>query len=479
MSDCMDFNCAPAGTCVEGPCFSGECWGPSCDSGFASASYSSSFSDSSVSRTSATLDMNTGSIYGSAATDNLSRGSMESHKSASDLVQDGTFVQSNKAPRADQAERTAGEQPKIIVTNDNTVTPDYIVRQDGKVEVVGNPDSGDKAHGVYRVQVEQGANQQVTENLVNYLNDRIHAKEPSASAQLLADPGLVSEETSRRFSAPAPAPDSPTNPEDPQNQPQDEPPPDDGGCNPGGGCPGGGDCPSDTSPPEDNPTPSDNPTPPENQPAPESFAPQMPMDNILDAARLNSWDNNTAGALGAYEVNMGNWFSSWLDAEMLEELGHPPDFKKLAKVLAKAKNNPKFKEAMDSRLNNMREQGDTAGADKINDLFNKLTDPKETAFQENFGVFLNSQRAGQPESRNATGEEMATFMDKDMQRAIASSRIADIAHQAGIKVKDLPADVASKLALAGALGHVPNEKEMTDYAQYVTAIQSKYRSPKG
>lgn len=478
MSDCMDFNCAPAATCSEGVCFSNECWGPSCcDAGFSSASFATACSDNSVSRTSATLDMNTTSLYGSAATDNLSRGTMDSHKSASDLVQEGTFVQSNKAPRADQTERTAGEQPKIIVTNDNTVTPDYIVRQDGKVEVVGNPDAGDKAHGVYRVQVEPGANQQTTENLVNYLNDRIHAKEASAAPQLLADPGLVSEETSRKFNS-APAPDSQNNPQD--QPPQDSPPPDDGGSCPGGGCPGGGgggDCPSDTSPPQDNPTPSDNTTPPENnQPAPESFAPQLPMDNILDAARLNSWDNNTAGALGAYEVNMSNWFSSWLDADMLEELGHPPDFKKLGKVLAKAKNNPKFKEAMDSRLNNMREQGDNAGADKINDLFNKLTDPKETAFQENFGVFLNSQ---QPGGRNATGEEMASFMDKDMQRAIASSRISDIAHQAGIKVKDLPADTASKLALAGALGHVPNEKEMTDYAQYVQAIQSKYKAPKG
>lgn len=471
MSDCCDFGggqsvCIDGGGGGGGTCFSGECWGPSCYSVSSSSSFDSGISRSSSS--SSSLEMGTSNLYASstAGESSISRAAtIDSRKSVTDLVQEGTFIQSNKTPRLDQNERAAGEPPKIMVSNESAVTPDYIVRQDGKVEVIGNPESGDKAHGVYRVQVEPGADQKVTDDLVKYLNDRIHQKEPSASVSLDAAPGLVSEDTQKLFTVAPPKNEEQPNPEEP-------PPEDTPDSSPS--CPGGGDGPgpSDTSPPEDSPsdTPPDaNPIPPD---AP--LTPKGPMDDILDAARLNSWDNNTIGALGAYEINMTNWFSSWLDDEALAELGNPPDFKKLGKALAKMKNNPKAKEAMDARLNNMREQGDTAGADRIQNLFNKLTDPTQGTFQENFGVFMNSQRPG---GRNATGEEMATFMDKDMQKAIASSRISDIAHQANVKVKDLPGDQAAKLALAGALGHIPTDKEMSDYNQYVQAIRGRYKQP--
>ena len=477
MSDCCDFGggqsvCIEGGGGGGGACFSGECWGPSCYSSFSSpASFDSGITRAS---SSSSLDMGTGNLYASSSagesTIARSTAPIDARKSVSDLVQEGTFVQSNKTPRLDQNERQAGEPPKVIVSTDATVTPDYIVRQDGKVEVIGNPDAGDKAHGVYRVQVEQGADPKVTDNLLNYLNDRIHAKEPSAQVSLDAAPGLVSEDTAKRFNVSKPQ-DNPDKPNPDEEQPPEDSPPDDSPSCPS--CPGGGDGPgpSDDSPPEDpsDNQPDANPIPPE---AP--VAPKGPMDDILDAARLNSWDNNTLGALGAYEVNMTNWFSSWLDAESLAELGDPPDYRKLAKALAKARSNPKTKAAMDERLNNMREQGDSAGADKIATLFNKLSDPSQGTFQENFGVFMNSQKPG---GRNATGEEMATFMDKDMQKAIASSRISDIAHQANVKVKDMPGEGAAKLALAGALGHIPTEQEMSAYSQYLQAVQSKYKQP--
>lgn len=469
MSDCMEFSCAPS-VCSEGSCFSAECWTPSCCSTVSMASCSDY---SSACRTSASLDLGTSNLYSSsAASDAYRASSFDSHKSTSQLVQDGAFVQSNLAPRLDQTERVAGEQPKIIVTKDASVTPDYIVRQDGKVEVVGNPDAGDKPHGVYRVQVEPGADQQATDKLVKYLNDRIHQKEPAADVSLNADPGLVSDETARSFKvAPIDKKDEPPAPDTPQDNPEDNPQDDSSPCNPGGG-----DCPnSPNNPSDDSPSPQD--TPPDNTP-PSDTSPQMPagpMDGLLDAARLNTWDNNTLGQLGAYEISPAGWFSSWLDDDMMEELGHPPNFKLLGKVLAKHKNDPKFKNAMAARLGNMREQGDTKGADKIEGVFNRLSDEKESTFAENFGIFLNSQRPG---GRNATGEEMANFFDKDMQKAIASSRMADIAHDAHLKVKDLPPDQAAKMALAGALGHVPSEKEMSDYNKYVQAVASKYKPAK-
>ncbi len=466
MSDCMDFgSCGPSISCSEGACFS-ECWGPSCGDSYVSYVSSSSDYSSFSSSSSSSLDMNTSNLYSSSqVAEPIARGAIDSSKSVSALVQDGTFIQSNKAPRLDQSERSAGESPKVIVTNDASVTPDYIVRQDGKVEVVGNPESGDKAHGVYRVQVEPGADQKTTDDLVKYINDRIQTKEPSSQVTLDAAPGLVSESVASLFNRPAPENNDETNPDDENPPPEDDYSPSD---------PGGGDCPN--SPSDDPPyDPQDTPDEqPDNQPLPDSepFAPKGPIDDILDASRLNSWENNTLGSLGAYEVNMVNWFSSWLDAEMLAELGDPPDYRKLGKVLAKHK--AKFQQGMNSRLDNMKEQGDTAGAEKLENLFNRIEN--DPTFAENFGIFMNSQRGGEG-SRNATGEEMNNYFDKDLQKAIASSRMSDIAHEAGVKIKDLPPDQAAKMALAGALGHVPSEKEMADYNRYLQVVQDRYKQP--
>lgn len=453
MSDYTDFSCAPQTVCSEGVCFTSECWpcGPS-SSGF------SSCCDYSTSSRSSSLDMSTGSLYASSASAaDTFRSSYDTNKSVADHVREGSFIQSNRTPRLDQNDRVAGEPAKIVVTNDASVTPDFVVRQDGKVEVVGNPDAG---NGTYRVQVEPGADQKVTDSLVGYLNDRIKAKEPNMQVSLLADPGLVSEEVSRRFTPPAPKPEDESSPD------ENPPPEDDSPSNPGGGgCPSSPDSPSDYPDEQPTDTPTDQPTDTTVPPVP-----QGPMDAILDAARLNNWDNNTLGALGAYEVDMTNWFSSWLDDEMLAELGKPPDFRKLAKVMAKHKG--KMQAKMAERLGNMREQGDTQGADKIESMFSKLMDEKNTSFHENFGIFLNSQLPG---GRNATGEEMNTFMDKDMQKAIASSRMADIAHEQKVRLKDLPPDQAAKMALAGALGHMPSPEELNKYNQFVQSVQTRYK----
>ncbi len=481
MPDSMD--CCPSvsveSASFSSPCISSACWSP-CETSVCSPSSSSSY-DSGIVRasSSSSLDFSTHNLYGSAVENTARATNMDSRKSASDLVAEGAFVQSNKAPRLDQNVSIPGEQPKIVVTKDASVTPDYIVRKDGNIEVVGNPDAGDKPHSLYRVQVEEGADAKTTEALVSYLNDRIHQKDASAGISLAADPGLVSDEVASRFNKQA---DS--SPDQKQNENPDEqtPPADDSSPNcPGGGGGGGGGC--DNSPsPQDDTTPEDS-TPPSDQTPdapPQPDAPQVlgPMDGVLEAARLNNWDNNTNGSLGAYEINAGHWFSSWLDADMMEELGHPPDYRKLGKILAKHKNDPKFKAAMNARLGNMREQGDNAGADKIGGLFDRLGDEKDPTFAENFGIFLNSQRSQAEGGRNATGEEMQTFFDKDLQKAIASSRMADVAHDVGVKIKDLAPDQQSKIALAGALGHPPSEKELQDYNKYLQVVASKVKPNK-
>ncbi len=472
MPDCIEFSSAPVS--MEAPCFtSAECWAPSCTSVGSVMSQPVESSASRVSSTAGSLELNTHSLYGAS----VATAALDSHKSAGDLVQEGTFVQSQLAPRADQTERQAGEQSKVIVSNDATVTPDYIVRKDGQVEVVGNPDAGDKAHSVYRVQVEPGADPKATDALMNYLNDHIRQKDPGADLSLEAAEGLVSAEIANKFTA---KPSNPDTPPEQDNPPAPEPSPNcPGGGGGGGDCPGGG---GGDDQPQDNPQPSpqDNPNPnpdaPDSPPQPDApSVASSSYDNLLEAAQLNSWDNNTNGSLGAYEVNAGTWFGSWLDDDMMEELGNPPDYRKLGKVLAKHKNDPKFKAGMAARLGNMREQGDAHGADTIEHLFDRLGDEHNSNFAENFGIFLNSQRPG---GRNATGEEMNEFFNKDIQKAIASSRMADIAHDAHVKVADLAPEQAAKLVLSGALGHVPSDKEQSDYSKYMQTVVSKYKTNK-
>lgn len=463
MSDCCFEGgaCAPA-VCAEGPCFT------SCFSGGESSSFQSfctgpSCSDTSVSRVSSSLDLSTGSLYGNSADTSAIKAPQA----------EAVMKPSNLTPRQDQGELAKpGEPPKIIVSNDDSVTPDFIVKKDGNVEVVGDPYSGDKPHSVYRVQVEAGADPKQTDALVSQINDRIKQKDSRAETTLYATPGLVSDEIRKAFErTPSTLPqDESTPPENPEEQP---PIPEDGDSpsNPGGGgCPGG-DCPGPSPSDDSTPPPSDETAPPQETLPETPSVITTPMDNLIDAARLNTWENGTNNSLGAYEMNVGGWYTSWLTPEELAELGDPPDFRKLGKILAKAKNNPNsaFKKNMDARINNMREQGDNISADKITAEFDKLS--TDAMYAENFGIFLNGQHSG----RNATGEEMQNFFSKDMQKAVASSRIADVAHEAGVKIKDLPQQKQITMALAGALGHVPNQEEMAKYEKYLQVVGERYK----
>ena len=465
MSDCcFEGGASAPAVCVDGSCSFASCFDGGESTSFSSYSTGASYSDASVSRVSSSLDMSTGSLYGNSADSSAVRAT----------ATEAVMKPSAMTPRQDQGEiAKPGEPPKIIVSNDASVTPDFIVKKDGNVEVVGDPYSGDKPHSVYRVQVEDGADQKQTDALVAQINDRIKQQDGRAETTLYATPGLVSDELRKAFErTPAPAPQDETTP-NPEQNPEDQPPvPEDGDSpsNPGGGgCPGGdspGPSPSDDS----SPPPSDETAPPQ-ETLPESTPSVIttPMDNLIDAARLNTWENGTNNSLGAYEMNVGGWYTSWLTPEMLEELGNPPDYRKLGKILAKHKNNPKFKEAMDARMNNMREQGDNISADKIGAEFNKLSN--DSMYAENFGIFLNGQQSG----RNATGEEMQNFFNKDMQKAVSSSRIADVAHEAGVKIKDLPAQKQITMALAGALGHIPNQEEMAKYEKYLQVVGERYK----
>ena len=462
MSDCcFEGQCAPSVCFDGGGVSSAGCWSPGESSSFCNSTGYSSDCSVGTAASSGSLDFSTATIYGNSG-----------DSRAIGTAGDSSFAKSAMSPRQDQAELAKpGESPKIIVSNDSSVTPDYIVKKDGQVEQVGDPTSGDKPHSVYRIQVEPGADQKATDALVSRINDSIRQKDSTAQATLYATPGLVSDDLRKAFEAKAPSPADDVNP-NPETPPEDSAPPsdDESPSNPGGGdCPS---CPNSPNSPSDDSSPSDTPSevPPETLPSdlPANVV-ASPMDNLIDAARLNTWENGTNNALGAYEVNMGNWYSSWLTPEMLEELGNPPDYRKLGKILAKAKANPKFQQGMQERLGNMKEQGDTAGADKIDAMFTKLS--TDSMYAENFGIFMNGQQSG----RNATGEEMQNFFDKDMQKAVASSRVSDVAHEAGVKVKDLPAQKAITMALAGALGHVPTEKEMTEYNKYLQVVGSRFK----
>lgn len=461
----MSDNCVDSAPVVcasfESSSISAACWAPSCESvSISSAPVMASVEAPVAAAASPSLELNTAKLY-AGDSNTVKAPPIDASKSISQMVQDGTMVKAEKAPVPEQRPCAEGEQPKITVTKDASQPADFIVKKDGKVEVVGDPESGSKPHSQYRIRVEEGADQKVTDDLVTYLNNK--AKADNKTATLDAEEGLVSAAVKDQFAKPEEKlPEEKELPEELDGK-------QDGGC-PDGNC-GPGPRP-DTNPDDQlEPDKGDNNLEPEKDTRPPS-AVKPPIDVLRDSIRSSAYDNVKAGELGAYNCNYLGWVGSFLTEEMLEELGNPPDMKKLGKVLAKYKNDPKFKAKMDARLQNMKDQGDTESAGRIEGMFNKLaTDEK---FANDMGNFLNGQR----DKTDATKDDLAKFFDPKMQDAVANCQMADAAKEMGVKLKDMNEQQAGDVALAMLLGHKPSDAEKQSYANYVSTISDNFKKLK-
>ena len=110
--------------------------------------------------------MNTSSLYGAET-----KASFDTSKSVQQQISDGKFKQSDKVP-PEHTELKKDEQPRVSITNDTGKPADFTVKKDGSVEVHGNPEST-KPFSEYKIAVEAGANQKVTDALASYLRDRL------------------------------------------------------------------------------------------------------------------------------------------------------------------------------------------------------------------------------------------------------------------------------------------------------------------
>lgn len=365
------------------------------------------------------------------------------------MKNDGKMVQSPSDQVPYQGFVAPGEKPEIIVSKNLDIPADYRVKADGTIEVSGNPEYGPNPHRTYRIAVEPGADQRITDNLVQYLSSHIQQKDASMRPSLTADEGLVSS-TIRNQYAPPVQPESPIPPD--ETQPTDDYDP--GDCSPGPGSP---DC-----SPEDDYSPEDEPPP----------APVEQMsggERLREATKVNSYENGTANALGAYETNYYGWFSSFLDDEMLAELGNPPDMKKLARVLANAKHKGKFMQKAGAAVNGLKDEGATLSAERMEAFFNKLT-TNET-FAAGFGEFMDRQQKGQ----NASGDDLRQYFDSAMQDTVASSQLVEAARTVGVRLSQMTDAQAGEVALAVRTGHKPTPEELTQNANFVNTIGERFR----
>ena len=450
MSDnCVEF--APVAACSfeSSPALSVQCWAPT-ESVVCSTP---TVSTDNVAAAAATprLELYAGDNNAAKATT-----SIDSSKTVAQMVQDGSMVKSDKPAVLEQKPVAEGEQPRITVSKDSGQPADFIVRKDGKVEVVGDPESGSKPHADYRIKVEDGADAKVTDELVSYLNNKIRESDSKFQPTLQADEGLVSDAVKNMFAKPEDkVPDELPEELDPDRSP---PSPD---CGPG---PGPG--PNTDVDPNDQiePDKGDGNLDPE-----KSRPTKAPVEVLRESIKTSTYDNGKANELGAYNCNYLGWVGSFLTDEMLAELGTPPDMKKLGKVLAKYKNDPKFQAKMAEHTQNLKDQGDTGSAEKIEGMFNRLSSDEKYA--ADFGNFLEGQKAGTP----ATKEELAQFFDPKMQDAVASSKMADAAKEMGVNLKNMNEQQAGEVALAILLGHKPTDTEKQTYGNYVSTITDNFK----
>lgn len=407
---------------------------------------------------------------------------------ATDSLLTQTFKQTDATPPV-HTELEQGQQPKISVTSDTNKPADFKVKADGTVEVAGKPFDGQKPLSEYKIAVEQGADQKMTEQVVKHIADQISQKAPDAKPVLDAEPGLVSEELRQRYQK--------SDTTDGEQKDDFDDLPDDkggidggggGGCD-GGGCDGGGggggddtnlDVDDGKDRNHDEGLDRDQQEGDRNRAVVSATeALRNALATNLDSAGKPNYENATAKSLGAYSMNFNGFVTSWLTDEMLEELGHPPDWSKLGKILKKHANDPKFKQKMGEKMDALKSNGEESSAKTLEGMVDRLANDEQ--FAKGFGEFMQGQEQG----RNATPDEMKNFFGKDVQDAAITSQMADVATQMGVKLKDLNEQQASDVALGMLVGHKVSDAEKKQlleqkmYADYVTQIRDLFKARKG
>jgi hypothetical protein len=360
-----------------------------------------------------------------------------------------------------------GETPKISVVYQNQDTnvnppppqPDFVVKKDGSIQVLHNPETNPDANIVVQVERDPGQTGDPTpeqkeslNGLVPYLADRVanspayQAVSPDGKVAIEDKQNLVDDKVEAAIENNAskpPIPDASTPVPDVPPAAGDA----SGRMNRVGGSGGGHDS---FSPSGDGAMSSRD----GQAPAPDVTPPVQAVEDTISALagvkdKAHPYDNvaqrsDGSYGVGRYSMNQFN-IGSWLGDMFGVDLGDPPDPAKLAALLADLKAHP---EKMKAAMNKMAQDG------KVSKDFAGKFDPAK------FSDFL-----GKLDGKHGamTAKDVHDNLPKDLQESIAKDRIEHYAKGMGIDTsKDLGDKDAGKLALAMFLGRTPNQTDLTN-----------------
>jgi hypothetical protein len=146
---------------------------------------------------------------------------------------------------------------------------------------------------------------------------------------------------------------------------------------------------------------------------------QQPVDSI----RRTHDNGYSFGMFGVGSHTFADWFVGILPKDILEKLGHPPDFSKLAEILK----DPKLLKEFEASLKKHHVPGDLA---------KELSDPAKA---KEFADFTQKLATGKGDISRA---EMKKFMPEALQNRIATDTINDYKHSGAT-----PSDIALAMQL--------------------------------
>ena len=414
---------------------------------------------------------------------------LDPRKSVQENMQAGAIQSKDGGDRPqDHPPLEPGKAPKITVqyqdldANAHQPKPDFIVHKDGTTTCVHNPEGADgKINNNIVIQVERergdvdkptAAQQKALDGLVDYEGKRVADQYGSALPDLALKDGttvkqvdiddaqrLVNDKTMRHFGDRIP---------DGQLAPNAEPVPDiqkearrtSGQVGRTGGSDGG----SSVVPQQQ----SDDTF---NQQAPTGDTPTAAVTDTIGALQgdkthpyetIHQMNDGTSsvGRYGFNHRNISHWMGGFMPPNIMALLGDPPDWSKLADILAKDPNLMKeFQDSMQQASQNGQVPADFA---------KQMQDPKNIAGFGNMVEHMDG-KGGQP-----SAGELDKYLPKSTQDGIAQSMVNGYAKEMGMDPNNLKQGDAGKLALSMFLGHAPNEQEQGNpsYRDYMNAAEN-------
>lgn len=437
----------------------------------------------------------------------------DSAKSVSDLLKEtslkGKFVAHDTQPAADDKDRVAdklqqGETPKISIAYNEAATqgssktqPDFIVKEDGTIVVVNNPEKNPDREIIIQVEKSQKnaslmgaeadgkesgmpeAQQQSLLGLSSYMAERItlnpeYVKLSSGKLEIDDKNNLLKELAEKNQKPELKMPEIPPVPpavekiSDAMN-----------GIRNGGGSGSfdRGSINDATSGPRTVP-PAFDELPPV-QAMKETLAAMFKPDEKEPYQTVRR-DTNSGYRVGRYGMsgrNAGNWLGMLLamDPELAAILGDPPDYSKLQEYLKK---HPDKAKNLQAKMDTAMKQGmqGLAGQEKVKKEFGeKFNDPE---FSQGFSEFVGKLGdSNTPQSEIEAG--MKTYLPEELQETMNQQLVENYAKQiVGDKNPDhITPEDAGKIGLAMLMGRVPTEAEFNNpnYKAYTEATQNFYQ----